>query len=402
MDAQLHRLRKMGQDSRLSAGCTEIYAGLMQVRREMDEERKQLQEAVMHAKQHELKSKDTLRKLEQALIEVTESSHAAWHEVERREREQEETAIHASDALGRVMAAGEKAQRRVQQLEGDYIRTQQKVGNSEVEINEFEQRAVSILNAFEPLPTPRGRLAAFTLKHLSSYSIPRKAPSVSSLSAEETAAEPSQENVKEQLREIFGEQAWRLRNALQFHNSFSNEMKRVVQNLQASTKELVSTFDAPLVPGERASASKRAEAGKKKKAIEPPCSLVSMIDGWKEAKPANGSLPFWYNEQTQNVTFRHPCERDIDGRTSCELQEPAAETFANDLNTATDCDALTQTEATQSITAAGVLRDKMRDDSITCNGESIPARRATFGRHFRCQSPHCVKSAGNPVPAPLF
>ena len=100
MDAQLQRLRKMGQDSRLAAGCGEIYAGLMQFRREVEEERKQFQEAVIQAKQYERKTKDTLRRLEQALIEVTESSHAAWHEAERRERDQEETASLARDALG--------------------------------------------------------------------------------------------------------------------------------------------------------------------------------------------------------------------------------------------------------------------------------------------------------------
>jgi len=377
MDTQLQRLRQMGQQE---SRCNEIYASLVQVRRELEKEREQFQEAVIESKQYEQKTKDTLRKLEQALIDVTESSNATWHEAERREREHEQK---ASEALLRVMAAGDAAHKRVQQLECDYILTQQKVGNSEVKMCELEQRAVSILNAFETLPTPRGRLAAFTLKHLSSHSIPRKTASISSMSTEDAGAEPSQENMKEQLREIFGEQAYRLRNALVEHNTYSQGIKGVVLDLQASTNELAGTLEVLVVPGERAKASKNARKSKKKKALEPACSVVDMIDGWKEAKPANGSLPFWYNERTQTVTFRNPRERSTEGQTSCEVQEPTIETFANDLNTATDCDILTQTDATQSLAITGVLRDKMRNDSITCNGENIPARRATFGRHIR-------------------
>ena len=246
------------QDSR----CNEIYASLVQVRREIEKEREQFQEAVLESKQYEQKTKDTLRKLEQALIDVTESSNATWQEAERREREHEEK---ASEALLRLMAAGDAVNKRLQQLECDYIRTQQKVGNNEVKMIELEQRAVSILNAFETLPTPRGMLAAFTLKHLSSHSIPRKTASISSMSNEDAGAEPSQEKMKEQLREIFGEQAYRLRNALLEHNAYSQGIQGMVLDLQARTKELVGTFEVIVGPGERAKASKNARKSKKKK-----------------------------------------------------------------------------------------------------------------------------------------
>ena len=145
-----------------------------------------------------------------------------------------------------VCAESEAARTRLQQLEGDFIRVQQKVGNSDVQINEFEQRAVKMLNSFEPLElaTPRSRLSAFTLKHLSSYThcAPKRTPSVSSMSTEEAGGgEGGQENIKEQLRDIFGEQAHRLRNALRSHHTFSMEVGSVhvsnticTHNLKAS------------------------------------------------------------------------------------------------------------------------------------------------------------------------
>jgi len=298
-----------------------------------------------------------------------------------------------------VCADSDAAQKRVQQLEGDFIRAQQKVGNSNVQVNEFEQRAVAMLNSFEPLPTPRGRLAAFTLKHLSSYSSKNKTPSASNMMAgggDESgmAGEPNHEQIKEQLRDIFGEQAHRLRNALIGHNTFSTEVKKVVQGIKDKSLELASKSDEyAAVPGfvHHAKASKLGgtiflakEKGKRKKVYEPTaaCTVVDMIDGWKEARPSNGTLqPFWYNSRTRTVAFSPPLERTSYPHTARQVEEYQVEAGAADLNTATDCDILTQTEATQSL-ASGLLRDKMRNDSITCNGEQIPARRATFGRHI--------------------
>ena len=390
MDTLLQKLRKIGQDSR-HAGCAELYSGMTSLKQEMEEERKQFQGGIMQAKQTDRQAQLKLRQLELALIQVTEASQAASQESERREREYEERLREATQALAQVSADSQEAQKRVLQLEGDFIRTQQKVGNSEVQINEFEQRAVLILSAFEPLPTPRGRLAAFTLKHLSSYGVPRKTLSVSSMSTEETAAvvETGQENVKEQLREIFGEQAYRLRNALQFHNSFSNEVKRVLQGMKTNTQELSRKFESHSVSENTKGGKIAKDKAKRKRNLDPAsaCTVVDMIDGWKEAKPANGTLPFWYNERTRTVSFTSPHELNPRSQATKHTEESHVDTdrAATDLNTMTDCDILTQTEATS--LATGVIRDKMRNDSLMCNGEHIQARRASFGRHIRLKRP---------------
>lgn len=235
MDGHLAKLRKIGQDGRHS-GCVDIYNNLLRLKQEIEEERKAFQDAVMHAKQCERQGKLRARQLELALIEVTEASKLATQEAEKRAREHEDKIAEASQAMALVCAESEAAQKRLQQLEGDFIRVQQKVGNSDVQISEFEQRAVKMLNSYEPLEfaTPRSRLSAFTLKHLSSYSMPKKTPSVSSMSTEEAGGgEGGPENVKEQLRDIFGEQAHRLRNALRSHHTFSTEVEFVYTQCDA-------------------------------------------------------------------------------------------------------------------------------------------------------------------------
>lgn len=346
VDAHLQKLRKIGQESR-HAGCGQVYSNMMRLKQEMEAERKLSQEAVMHAKQREREAMARQRQLEMALIEVAEASKAAWHEADRQGREKEEKLVETSTALAQVSAESEAAQARVQQLEGDFIRAQQKVGNSDVQVNEFEQRAIAMLNSFEPIPTPRSRLSAFTLKHLSPYSQPRKTPSVSGLSTEEGVAmgEANHEQMKEELREIFGEQAYRLRNALRSHNHFSSEVKKVVQNMKDTSGELASKADdyADLKPPHGAKSLKMAkEKAKRKRSHEltAPCTIVGMIDGWKETKVSNGSLQFWYNERTRTVAFSPPRERDSSARQGDHRME--AMMIANDLNTATDCDALTQ------------------------------------------------------------
>ena len=124
-------------------------------------------------------------------------------------------------------------------------------------------------------------------------------------------------------------------------------------------------------------------------------------------------MPFWYNERTRAVSFSSPGERESAvGDISPMLQQlqntdaggdtvqshysnagySPTLTAANDPNTMTEGDALTtQTEATLCLTTGNaMLRDKLRNDSISCNGEYIPARRASFGRHLSICGQACV------------
>ena len=345
MDAHLQKLRKIGQDSR-HAGCGQVYNSMTRLKHEMEAERRLSQEAVMHSKQREREAILRQRQLEAALIEVTEAAKAAWLESDRREREKEAMLIEASNGLSHLSTNSEAAHMRVQQLEGDFIRAQQKVGNSDVEVNEFEQRAIAMLNSLETEATPRSRLSAFTLKHLSPYSQTRKTPSVSSMSTDEAGGpvETSQEQMKEQLREIFGEQAYRLRNALRSHNHFSTEVKKVVLNMKDMSRELAlksdEYADETQAQGVKGTKMLKLKA-KRKKSHEsvPPCTIVGMIDGWKETKVCNSSLQFWYNERSSCVAFTPPRDRDSSARRGDDYTEA---TPANDLNTATDCDGLTQ------------------------------------------------------------
>jgi len=101
MDAHMTKLRKIGQDSR-HAGCGEVYASMLRVKHAMEEERRQFQEAVMHTKLCQREAVGRQRQLEQALIEVTEASKAAWLEADRRERENEEKLKEAGQTLAQV------------------------------------------------------------------------------------------------------------------------------------------------------------------------------------------------------------------------------------------------------------------------------------------------------------
>jgi hypothetical protein len=345
MDAHLQKLRKIGQVSR-HAGCGQVYNSMTRLKHEMEAERRLSQEAVMHSKQREREAIVRQRQLEAALIEVTEAAKAAWVESDRREREKEEMLVEASNGLSHLSTNSEAAHMRVQQLEGDFIRAQQKVGNSDVEVNEFEQRAIAMLNSLETEATPRSRLSAFTLKHLSPYSQTRKTASVSSMSTDEAGGtvETSQEQMKEQLREIFGEQAYRLRNALRSHNHFSTEVKKVVVSMKDMSRELALKSDeyADETHAQGAQGTKMLKLkAKRKKSHESvaPCTIVGMIDGWKETKVCNSSLQFWYNERSKCVAFTPPRDRDSSARRGDDYIES---TPANDLNTATDCDVLTQ------------------------------------------------------------
>lgn len=350
---------------------------MTRLRHEMEAERRLSHEAVIHAKQREREAIVRQRQLETALIEVTEAAKAAWLESERREREKEEKLVEASNALSHLSANSEASHMRIQQLEGDFIRAQQKVGNSDVQVNEFEQRAIALLNSFEPIATPRSRLSAFTLKHLSPYSHARKTPSVSSMSTEEGGlGETSHEQTKEQLREIFGEQAYRLRNALRSHNHFSTEVKKVVQNMKEKSRDLAlksdEYSDEPQAHGSKGLKMLKQKAKRKKSHdVMAPCTIVGMIDGWNETKVCNGSLQFWYNERTRTVAFAPPRERDSSARRGDDCREA---TPAHDLNTATDYDALTQVILALAFDMTALILDLLE---LSCCQTSICATSAT-------------------------
>jgi hypothetical protein len=400
VDAQLVKLRKIGQDAR-HAGCADVHNSVRKLMKEMEEERRLFEEAVSLAKQSERQAKSRERQLEQTLVQITE----AWQEAEKRARVREERIRETNQALAEMCTESDAA---LQQVELDFMRAQQKVGNSEVQINAFEKRAVAMISSFESLQTPRARLNAFSLKFLSSY--PTKAAttmSASSMSTADTglAGEPSQDQIKEQLREIFGEQAHRLRNALQSHQTFSNEVKKVMKNIKDYSKELERRSDGNtptfceftevnglvhIATGTKIAKEKCKSKRKKNFETRAAYNVVDMIDGWKEAQTCNGTPPFWYNATKHKVAFS-PSEIELHSQTLPGRQ--AEEVGGTDLNTMIDWDDVTQTcvqaEAAHSV-ATGRLRDKMCKDSITCNGENIPARRAQFGRHVTISGEACI------------
>ena len=400
MDAQLVKLRKIGQDAR-HAGCADVHNSVRKLMKEMEEERQLFEEAVSLAKQSERQAKSRERQLEQTLVEITE----AWQEAEKRARVREERIRETNQALAEMCAESDSA---LQQVELDFMRAQQKVGNSEGKINAFEKRAVTMISSFESLQTPRARLNAFSLKFLSSY--PMKAAttmSASSLSTADTglAGEPSQDQIKEQLREIFGEQAHRLRTALKSHQTFSEAVKMVMKNIKDYSKELERRSDensptfcevtevnglVHIATGTKISKEKCKSRRKKNFETRAAYNVVDMIDGWKEAQTSNGTPPFWYNATKHKVAFS-PSEIELHSQAPPARQ--AEEVGGTDLNTMIDWDDVTQTcvqaEAAPSV-ATGRLRDKMCKDSITCNGENIPARRAQFGRHVTISGEACI------------
>ena len=396
---QVQKLRDMGQDGK-HARRTEVHDTIGDLLHKMEKERLQFQETLMQTKQREREARDRQRQLEQALIDVVESSKTSWVEAEKREREHEEKIKVASKTLSMIFAEIDEAQKRVQQLEGDFVRAQQKVGNSDVRVNQLEQRAVAILNSFEPAQTERRPSANWGWKSTS------RDPAVSS------------EDVRLQLREVFGEQAHRLRNALTGHHGFASGVKHEVQKVLHATLELAGRLEEQTGIAARAKGS-RMGRGKSKgekgdgSSLSPVCSVSDLLDGWKEARPCNGAMPFWYNERTRAVSFSSPGERESAvGDISPMLQQlqntdaggdtvqshysnagySPTLTAANDPNTMTEGDALTtQTEATLCLTTGNaMLRDKLRNDSISCNGEYIPARRASFGRHLSICGQACV------------
>jgi hypothetical protein len=402
MDEQLRKLQNNRQDSQHQKN-TEMYSTMMNLMQKMEAERRQLQETVLRTRRSERDARSGQRQLELALIEVTEASKAAWQEADKRERENDEKLKEVLRALAHVCAEIDAAQKRVQRLEGDFINAQQKAGNSDVQVHNFEVRAAEMLMAFEEsVQTNRWK---FNWKSSSSS---RKTPSIG-MASEETGpgGEQNKENIG-QLRAIFGEQAYRLRHALSGHQDFSSKVREQVESVRLNSQELLAKLEeqngiVTATPGKGTKMMKGKTKRKKshESSLSPACNVMDVVDGWKEARPNNSTVQFWYNERTRTVAFSPPREHDLIPSMARQPEEMYWETArsnrtengaANDPNIVTECDVLTtQTDASQSVAGGQtMLRDKMRNDFIVCNGEHIAARRASFGRHISVSGQACI------------